>query len=161
MGRIELLIQNGVIPYVVFDGGPLPNKSEEEQARHRSRSEHKARARTLWQQGNKTAALECYQRAVDITPAVAKGFIDALKRRGVQFIVAPYEADAQMAYLALTGAVDVVLTEDSDLLAYGCPHVFFKMDKGGQGEEIVLADLPLCKELNFTGWTHDLFVEVC
>lgn len=41
----------------------------------------------------------------------------------MECIVAPYEADAQMAYLALTGDVDAVLTEDSDLLTYGCPVV--------------------------------------
>lgn len=28
-----------------------------------------------------------------------------------------------MAYLALTGSVDAVLTEDSDLLTYGCQQV--------------------------------------
>ena len=49
--------------------------------------------------------------------------LQALKRCGVDFIVAPYEADAQMAYLALNGLVAAVLTEDSDLLAYGCPRV--------------------------------------
>ena len=38
-------------------------------------------------------------------------------------MVAPYEADAQMAYLALTGRVGVVVTEDSDMLCYGCPVV--------------------------------------
>ena len=49
--------------------------------------------------------------------------IQALKVHGVRFIVAPYEADAQMAYLALSGEVYAVVTEDSDLLAYGCPRV--------------------------------------
>jgi hypothetical protein len=49
--------------------------------------------------------------------------LQALKRRNIRFIVAPYEADAQMAYLALNGLADVVLTEDSDLLCYGCPTV--------------------------------------
>lgn len=49
--------------------------------------------------------------------------MQALKREGVDFIVAPYEADAQMAYLALSGDVDAVITEDSDLLPYGCPKV--------------------------------------
>ena len=44
-----------------------------------------------------------------------------LKREGIECIVAPYEADAQLAYLALTGDVDAVITEDSDLLPYGCP----------------------------------------
>ena len=32
----------------------------------------------------------------------------ALKAAGVEFIVAPYEADAQMAYLALNGRVHAV-----------------------------------------------------
>ncbi|GAB4818724.1 hypothetical protein N2152v2_005770 [Parachlorella kessleri] len=128
---------------------------------NRSRDENRAKARALWQQGNKTAAYECYQRAVNISPAVAKGFIDALKRQGVHFIVAPYEADAQMAYLALNGQVDVVITEDSDLLTYGCPRVFFKMDKSGDGEEVELRNLVHARELSFLGFTHDMFQEMC
>ena len=40
--------------------------------------------------------------------------------------MAPYEADAQMAFLAINGKVDAVLTEDSDLLPYGCPRVSTK-----------------------------------
>jgi exonuclease 1 len=44
-----------------------------------------------------------------------------LKHEGIEVVVAPYEADAQLAYLALTGNVDAVITEDSDLLPYGCP----------------------------------------
>lgn len=49
--------------------------------------------------------------------------LQALKERGVQFIVAPYEADAQMAYMAAQGTVHAVITEDSDLIAYACPRV--------------------------------------
>ncbi len=41
----------------------------------------------------------------------------------MEYIVAPYEADAQMAFLALHGHVDLVITEDSDLIPYGCPQV--------------------------------------
>lgn len=33
------------------------------------------------------------------------------------------QADAQLAYLANTGKVSAIITEDSDLLAYGCPRV--------------------------------------
>jgi exonuclease-1 len=49
-------------------------------------------------------------------------WLQELKAQGVQFIVAPYEADAQMAYLARRNDVQLVITEDSDLLAYGCPR---------------------------------------
>lgn len=76
MARIDLLTGAGVTPLVVFDGGRLPNKADEERSRKRNREENKARARQLWQQGNKTAAVECYQRAVDITPSHAKQFLE-------------------------------------------------------------------------------------
>ena len=57
----------------------------------------------------------------------------------IDCLVAPYEADAQMAQLAHAGIVDVVITEDSDLLAYGCPRVVFKVDVAeGRGQEIQL-----------------------
>ena len=38
-------------------------------------------------------------------------------------IVAPYEADAQLAYLMKTGITSAVISEDSDLLVYGCQKV--------------------------------------
>ncbi len=41
----------------------------------------------------------------------------------MEVIVAPYEADAQMAFLAKSRSVHAVITEDSDLLTYGCPRV--------------------------------------
>lgn len=44
------------------------------------------------------------------------------------YVVAPYEADAQMAYLERVGLVDGIITEDSDLLVFGCRKVLFKLD---------------------------------
>lgn len=38
-------------------------------------------------------------------------------------IVAPYEADAQLAYLNKIGVAQIVVTEDSDLLLFGCDKV--------------------------------------
>ena len=43
-------------------------------------------------------------------------------------MVAPYEADAQLAYLERAGIVDAILTEDSDMLVFGCQHVLYKLD---------------------------------
>jgi exonuclease-1 len=44
-------------------------------------------------------------------------------RRNVDCIVAPYEADAQLAYLNLKNIVQIVITEDSDLVLFGCMRV--------------------------------------
>ena len=37
--------------------------------------------------------------------------------------MAPYEADAQLAYLSISGIVDLVITEDSDILVFGARKV--------------------------------------
>lgn len=50
--------------------------------------------------------------------------------KNVECIVSPYEADAQLGYLSQTGYVDVVISEDSDLLTFGCKKVLFKLFKG-------------------------------
>jgi exonuclease-1 len=42
----------------------------------------------------------------------------------VDVIVAPYEADAQLAYLSQNNLVDVVVTQDSDLIVFGVEKVY-------------------------------------
>lgn len=54
-------------------------------------------------------------------------YIQAARAQGVDCIVAPYEADAQLAYLNKTGMVQAIITEDSDPLAFGCKKVWNKM----------------------------------
>ena len=43
----------------------------------------------------------------------------------VKCVVAPYEADAQLAYLMIQGVTQLTISEDSDLLLYGCSKVFY------------------------------------
>lgn len=49
--------------------------------------------------------------------------MQVLKKENVDYIVAPYEADAQMAFLSINKLVDAVITEDSDLIPFGCSRV--------------------------------------
>ncbi len=53
---------------------------------------------------------------------LSKSF-QALQAENVEYVVAPYEADAQLAYLEREGIVDGIITEDSDLLVFGCRQV--------------------------------------
>lgn len=50
-------------------------------------------------------------------------FFKAARIRGVDCVVAPYEADAQLAFLNKAGIAQAIITEDSDLLAFGCKKV--------------------------------------
>lgn len=66
--------------------------------------------------------------------------VQILRRENIEYVVAPYEADAQLAYLsnleADKGGIVAVITEDSDLLAYACQavrnfHRIFDLGKWG------------------------------
>jgi exonuclease-1 len=160
--QLDVLQRAGITPLCVFDGGPLPSKRAEEEARAARRADSLAKAREHLRSGNGQAAQECFSRAVDVSPAMAARVISALCSAGVQFVVAPYEADAQCALLAASGLCSAVLTEDSDLLAHGCSRVLFKLDSArGTVEEICLDRLPLCRELSFAGWSHAQFLQLC
>ena len=77
-------------------------------------------------QQNKTSACACSLASICQT-LTNKHALERLP----DFVVAPYEADAQLAYLARIGLVDAVITEDSDLIAFGVREVLLKMDGTG------------------------------
>ncbi|RLN24338.1 exonuclease 1 [Panicum miliaceum] len=161
MHRVNMLRHYGVKPILVFDGGLLPIKSDQETKRGRSRKENLERAREHEAAGNSRAAFECYQKAVDITPRIASELIEVLKKEKVDYIVAPYEADAQMTFLSINKLVDAVITEDSDLIPFGCSRIIFKMDKFGQGVEYQITRLERNRELVFNGFTRQMLLEMC
>ncbi len=53
---------------------------------------------------------------------------------GVDVIVAPYEADAQLAFLSKVNIAQLIITEDSDLIVFGCEKILFKMENNGDCE---------------------------
>lgn len=161
MKRAFMLRRVGVEALFVFDGGRMPGKANEEADRGRNRLEAKTRARKHARAGNTTAANEQYQRAVDVSPEMALAVIHELKKNGFECIVAPYEADAQMAYLIRNDFVHGIVTEDSDMIPHKCASVFFKMDNDGIGQEIRYDDIQKNKDLSFVGFTSDQFLEMC
>ena len=52
---------------------------------------------------------------------------DVLREMEVEYIIAPYEADSQIAHLCISGYCDFAITEDSDLVCFMCPRTVFKL----------------------------------
>lgn len=65
-----------------------------------------------------------------VTDEMTLSFMACLRAEGIQFVVAPYEADSQLAYMQQQGDIDCVVTEDSDLLVFGC-KILTKMSAQG------------------------------
>lgn len=157
MHRVRMLIHFGVTPYLVFDGDRLPSKAGTEKDRAERRKESKRVGHELLRMGKTTQAYQELQKAVDITPQMARNVIEELKRSNVAYIVAPYEADSQMAYLEKKGIVDAILSEDSDLLVFGAKTLLTKLDQYGECVMIRQSDFTACRDVNFVGWTEAEF----
>ena len=63
---------------------------------------------------------------------------------GVPFMTAPSEAEAQCAELSIKGIADVVVTTDTDALAFGAKKVFINLTEGLRGYPVQELDLEKC-----------------
>ncbi|XP_075530626.1 exonuclease tos [Dermacentor variabilis] len=161
MKMTDLLIASGVRPILVFDGRHLPSKKLTEKKRKEQREINRQKAKQFLIEGKIQEARECYQRAVDVTSAMAHEVIKECRRKGIDYIVAPYEADAQLAYLAQCKLAEVIITEDSDLILFGCEKVLFKMDRAGFGNLYEKSRLGECFGHLADRFTHEKFRQMC
>lgn len=145
----------GVEPYMVFDGSPLPTKEGTHIERRLKREKAREAATDLLRKGNRKLAWKEFMKAAAVTPEMAKSVMVELDRKHVKYVVAPYEADPQMVYLEKVGLVDGILSEDSDLLVFGCRKLITKLNDYGECIEIDRANLAKLKRLPFLAtFTH-------
>ncbi|XP_060802397.1 exonuclease 1 isoform X1 [Amyelois transitella] len=158
---VTMLLSKNIKPVLVFDGRHLPAKAMTESKRRESRTISKKRAAELLSLGKVEEARSYMRRSVDITHAMALELIKECRKRNVDCIVAPYEADAQLAYLNMKNIAHLVITEDSDLILFGCTKVLFKMDLDGTGTLVETAKLPLVMNCPIERYTFDKFRQMC
>jgi exonuclease-1 len=157
MHRVRMLLHFGITPYIVFDGDYLPSKAATEHEREQRRAEAKRVGLDLYRMGKATLAQAELQKAVDVSPEMARQFIEELKKINVKYVVAPYEADAQLVYLEKKGLIQGIISEDSDMLVFGAQRLLTKLDQYGECIEINRADFTACKEISLVGWTDTEF----
>lgn len=136
MKKIQMLRDFQVDAYVVFDGASLPTKEMTANERREKRKVAREAANKYLKAGNKGAAFKEFMKAAAVTPEMAKAIMVELDRLRVKYVVAPYEADPQMVYLEKVGLVDGILSEDSDLLIFGCKKLITKLNDRGTCIEI-------------------------
>ena len=116
----------GVTLVFVFDGQDAPAKA----ATNEARREQRITARG--QLDSEGLSVNEWRRkmasAVSIDWTVVSKVIDVLREAGFVYVVAPFEADGQLAYLCKEGFVDAVWTADTDLIVLGCPQTYLRID---------------------------------
>jgi 5'-3' exonuclease len=117
---------------VVLDGATPPVKTNEVQRRRSQRREHvRQRDEPVDLQADEAAnerRTKAFRRAGagrHYSEIIAE-LIRILKQSSIAFMVAPYEADSQLAYMSINGYIDLIVTEDSDLVAHGAKAILYK-----------------------------------
>lgn len=160
--RVDQLLRFNIIPIIVFDGDKLQMKKIEEEERQKRRNEVTMESLKLIRKGKEKEAQTKRLEGIDINPHMAYEFIKLLKQKGIEYYVAPYEADIQLAYLDKINYVDCIITEDSDLLALGCKKVLYKLDLDTNiGFEIETKNLKKCTKYDFSNFDSDKFLTFC
>ncbi|KAK3319823.1 hypothetical protein B0T19DRAFT_272349 [Cercophora scortea] len=157
MHRVRMFKHFGVTPYLVFDGDYLPSKAGTEASRESRREACKKTGLELLRAGKQSQAYLELQKAIDVTPEMARHLIEELKKANIPYVVAPYEADAQLVYLERQGLITGIVSEDSDLLVFGAKRLLTKMDQYGHCIEINRKDFCGVREISLTGWTDTEF----
>ena len=125
--RMLRLVEHGVTPIVVFDGqARYPAKGGE----HAERAGRRAAAEARIAAGSVSAAEEQRVLAAAFAPTwdLVQQALATLHEVGLCAIVAPMEADAQLAFLDRFGFTGYTMSTDNDLIVHGCRRVIFEWD---------------------------------
>lgn len=155
MKKVDMLRYFGVEPYMVFDGSLLPTKEATNAERAARREKAREAANAYTKKGDRKLAWKEYMKAAGVTPEMAKSVMVELDRKHVKYVVAPYEADPQMVYLEKIGLVDGILSEDSDLLIFGCQRLITKLNDYGECVEIDRTNFDKIKRPNLGQFTQE------
>lgn len=148
MKKVDMLRHFGVEPYFVFDGSSLPTKEATNAERRKNRDAARLRADNFTKQGQSKLAWKEFMKAACVTSQMVKSLIIEFDKAGIKYVVAPYEADPQMVYLEKVGLCDGILSEDSDLLIFGCNRLITKLKDDGTCIEINRANFNKVKKVN-------------
>jgi exonuclease-1 len=128
---LALLKAHSITPIVVFDGKTLKEKQKIEEGRKEARESNIQKATYLKNAGNEDESRKFFRRSLKVKSRMLNSLIEILKQMDIKVIVAPYEADSQLAYLVRKKYADFAISEDSDLIALGVRDVVMKLTPEG------------------------------
>ena len=122
--QFHMIIGKGVDVLLVFDGAPTPAKGETDQ----SRALRQAKAFAALQYDGADPDPKLLRAAVKLGWQAVRPTIAELRKAGISYIIAPYEADAELNLLCREKKIWAVVTVDADFIVHGMQRVFFKVN---------------------------------
>jgi len=108
---LDLIAKVGSHVYLIPDGKPPEAKSKVLEERKQRQEKYKTPFKS---------------------PEIVREILDKYRNNPKFTIIdAPQEADSQLAFMSLSKLVDFIITEDSDLILYGCDRILYKLKPSG------------------------------
>ncbi len=121
--RVEDLVRLKIRPVLVFDGCVSDMKCGQNQMRRKVREEYRNKGKEALARGDRASAIRYFKQCTSICHDDAVEAMKRCRNLGIDCIVAPFESDSQLTYLQKIGLIDYIITEDSDMLVFGAPHL--------------------------------------
>ena len=173
MDFLEQFQQADIDVLVVLDGTTPPIKANQVKQRSNKRKEAAAKRDASVEDTEVSiqARLAGFRRAGagKNFSLVIDGVIASMRSNHIAFLVAPFESDGQLAFLSEKRYVDLIVTEDSDLLACGASPVMYKvsmkqkdaeMQDGICGVLLRMEDLSCAKDLDLMDYSSAMLATV-
>lgn len=150
MKGVPKFLDHGLEPVFVFDGEVLELKEPEMQRRRDRKAAAEERLAAAEAVGDDALAARLRARTQRLTPTILETSRAVLRRLDFPVVDAPAEAEAQAAYLAKTGTVDYVCTEDYDALLFGAPRTLRQLTSKGPIEQMDLEETLAHHDISLT-----------
>ena len=131
--KYEALKALHITPVFVFDGKPPPLKKrtnvERSKESNAARIEYDAQVKAIRERAEavtedeREKILKLRRESARPIPHEYASLSQWMKCNGIDYVQAPFEADAQIKQLILEGTVDAAITEDGDLVVFGVPSI--------------------------------------
>lgn len=125
---LEKFTENKINLIFVFDGGSLPKKDLIIKKRQAVRVQKKNDVYKYLNQNMTEKAQKSMRKCYSVKDEHIYDVIQVLKRKNIEYMISPYEGDAQLCYLQKIKYIDYILTDDSDLIVYGCTNILYKLE---------------------------------
>jgi len=134
--RTSRMLATGIRPIYVFDGPPHPLKTRELEIRKERKEEAFQKYVEAVRRGDYETAKKYAKQAMAVTDELVESAKQLLQLFGIPIIQAPYDGEAQAAYIVTKGEAYAVASPDYDSFLFGSPRVVRNLKMSPQRKEI-------------------------
>lgn len=130
--RFGSVIDAGIRPVVIFDGGYPDLKQDEVDSRQESRQKAQQKFEEAKEEGDTEKMKKYAAQRISVDEDIVESTKELLDAMGIPTYIAPSEADPQCVQLMKEGVADYSITQDYDHLLYGADYILqnFNKDSG-------------------------------